>query len=118
MRLNVLVLVLVLLLPGCALTLDTTTIGVPVSLASEAGPAPAGEPFRVTKRAVYLLWGLIQTSQPSLQKELSAQLVGGKAITNVRIKVRSRLTDILITGLTLGLVVPRAVTYEGVVVNQ
>jgi hypothetical protein len=29
--------------------------------------------------------------------------------------VSSRFTDLLITGLTLGLIVPRSVTFEGVV---
>ena len=34
---------------------------------------------------------------------------------DVRIRVRSRWSDLLLSALTLGLVVPRTVTYEGVV---
>jgi hypothetical protein len=36
-------------------------------------------------------------------------------VADLRIQVRSRFTDVLITGLTLGLIVPRSVTFEGVV---
>jgi hypothetical protein len=36
-------------------------------------------------------------------------------VADLRIRVRSRFSDVLITGLTLGLVVPRSVTFEGVV---
>ena len=36
-------------------------------------------------------------------------------IADVRIRVRSRWTDVLITALTAGLIVPRTVTFEGVV---
>jgi hypothetical protein len=64
------------------------------------------------------LWGLVRFSQPSLRKTLAAQLVGGKEVANVRIRVRSKFSDLLITGLTLGLVVPRAVTIEGVIVER
>jgi hypothetical protein len=46
---------------------------------------------------------------------LAAQLGGGSGVADLRIRVRSRWSDILITGLTLGLIVPRSVTFEGVV---
>ena len=39
-------------------------------------------------------------------------------IANLKITTRSRWSDMLITGLTLGLLVPRTVVYEGVVVNR
>lgn len=102
---------------GCSLTLDATNLGVPASLASAAGaPAPA-DSFSVTSRAVYGFWGVVKFSQPSLRKALAAQLVGGKAVTNVRVRVRSKFSDLLITALTLGLVIPRAVTIEGAIVE-
>ena len=46
---------------------------------------------------------------------LATQLVGGKSVTNVKISIFSKWSDILITALTLGVVVPRTVTFEGVV---
>jgi hypothetical protein len=103
---------------GCSMTLDASHLGVPAALASGAGTATEGNTFSVTSRAVYGLWGLAKFSEPSLQKALASQLVGGKEITNVRVRVRSKLSDLLITGLTLGLIVPRAVTIEGVIVDK
>jgi hypothetical protein len=102
---------------GCAHTFDARTIGVPVTLASPAGQPPEGTRFRVTSRALYAFWGLAKIKDPSLRKALAAQLGGGSGIADLKIKVRSRWSDVLITALTAGLIVPRAVTYEGVVLK-
>lgn len=102
-------------LGGCAETFDATTLGVPASLAAPAGQPAEGTRFRVTSHAVYGLWGLASIKQPSLRKALAAQLAGGSGIADLKIKVRSRWSDVLITALTAGLIVPRAVTFEGVV---
>jgi hypothetical protein len=102
---------------GCAETFDATTLGVPVTLASPAGQQPEGTRFRVTSHAVYGFWGLARIKDPSLRKALAAQLAGGSGVADLKIKVRSRWSDILVTALTGGLIVPRAVTYEGVVLK-
>ena len=112
------VLVLALVLSGCALTLDSSHLGVPVSLAGTAQRPDSGTPFRVTKHAIYMLLGLVPVAQPNLEDVLAGQVGTGTRITNLRIKVRSRWSDLLVTGLTLGLVVPKSVTFEGVVVGQ
>lgn len=103
------------LLGGCAHTFDATTLGVPVSVASPAGQEPQGDRFSVSARSVFTFWGLLRLKEPSLRKALAAQLAGGSGVADLRIKVRSRWSDVLITGLTLGLIVPRSVTFEGVV---
>jgi hypothetical protein len=112
------VLVLTLAASGCALTFDSTRLGVPVSMA-RSGPAnpDSGISFRVTKHPVYLLAGLVPVSQPNLEDVLAGQVGAGARIENLRIRVRSRWSDLLVTALTLGLVVPRSVTFEGVVVK-
>ena len=112
------VLALALTLSGCALTLDSSHLGVPVSLAGSAQRPDSGTPFRVTKHAVYMLLGLVQVTQPNLEDVLAGQVSTGARITNLRVKVRSRWSDLLISGLTLGFVVRRSVTFEGVVVGQ
>lgn len=71
----------------------------------------------MTSRAVYALWGLAKLKEPSLRKALAAQLAGGSGVADLKIKVRSRWSDVLITALTAGLIVPRAVTFEGVVLK-
>jgi hypothetical protein len=112
-----LALLLCVSLSGCSMTFDAATLGVPVTLASPAGQPPEGSRFSVTSRAVYALWGLAKLKQPSLRKALAAQLAGGSGVADVKIKVRSRWSDILVTALTAGLIVPRAVTFEGVVLK-
>ncbi len=62
---------------GCSMTFDATRLGVPATMASAAGAPAEGQPFKVTSRAVYAFWGLAKLSEPSLQKALAAQLVGG-----------------------------------------
>jgi hypothetical protein len=111
------VLLLLSFLVGCAETFDATTLGVPVTMASPAGQQPADARFRVTSHALYGFWGLAKLKDPSLRKALAAQLAGGSGIADLKIKVRSRWTDVLVTVLTGGLIVPRAVTYEGTVLK-
>jgi hypothetical protein len=113
----VLALLLCGLLSGCAITFDARTLGVPVTLASPADQPPQGSRFTVTSRAVYALWGLAKLKEPSLRKALAAQLAGGSGVADLKIKVRSRFSDLVITVLTAGLIVPRAVTFEGVVLK-
>ena len=108
-------LVLVCLLGGCAQTFDATTLGVPATLATAAGQPPAGERFKVSSKAVFGLWGVARLKEPSIRKALAAQLVGGSGLADVKIRVRSRWSDVLFTVLTAGLIVPRTVTFEGVV---
>jgi hypothetical protein len=110
-----LVLLLAVLSSACAQSFDATGLGVPATMASAASQPPQGDRFSVTNRAVYGLWGIIKIKEPSLRKALAAQLAGGSGVADLKIKVRSRFIDVLVTGLTLGIIVPRAVTFEGVV---
>lgn len=109
-------LVLALTVSGCALTFDATDLGVPTSLAEPAQTPPQGEPFSVTKHPVFLLWGLAGASRPNAEDVLAGQAGTGARIANLKIKVRARWSDLLVTGLTAGLISPRSVTFEGVVV--
>ena len=114
------VLALALAVSGCALTLDSTHLGAPVSLAGspQEGAPDSGTAFRVTKHPTYLFAGLVPLARPNLEDVLAGQLGTGARIANLRIKVRSRWSDLLVTALTLGIVVPRSVTFEGVVVSK
>lgn len=104
-------------LSGCALTIDSVELGVPVTLSESAvDPPPAGTPFRVTRHPVYFFWGLIPAARPNAEDILAGQVGTGARLANVRITVRSRLTDVLVTVLTAGVIAPRSVTFEGVVV--
>jgi hypothetical protein len=108
-------LALACLLAGCAQTFDAAALGVPTTMASAAGQPPAGARFRLTSHAVFGLWGLAKIKEPSLRKALASQLGGGSGVADLKIRVRSRWNDVLFTILTAGLVIPRTVTFEGVV---
>jgi hypothetical protein len=107
---------LALTVSGCALTFDSTDLGVPTSLAEPAQTPPQGTPFVVTRHPVFLLWGLVPVSRPNAEDVLAGQVGTGSRIANVRIKVRSRWSDLLVTALSFGAIVPRSVTFEGIVV--
>jgi hypothetical protein len=100
---------------GCALTFDSTSLGVPVSMASAASRPAAGDTFNVRSGAVYIFWGLLPIKTPSLENTLESQLAGGRAVRDLRIEVGRRVPDLLLTVLTLGLVAPVSVTFHGVV---
>lgn len=114
-RRAVIALALICSLAGCSLSYDATTLGVPATLASPAGQPAAGDRFKVSTKAVFGLWGIARLKEPSLRKALAAQLGGGTGVADVKIRERSRWSDVLLTVLTAGLIVPRTVTFEGVV---
>jgi hypothetical protein len=65
---------------------------------------------------VFILWGLTAVSRPDAEDVLAGQAGTGARIANLRIKVRTRFPDLLVTVLTFGVFAPRSVTFEGVVV--
>lgn len=109
---------LALTVSGCAMTFEARDFGVPTSLAEPAQAPPQGTAFSVTKHPVYLLWGLAAASRPNAEDVLAGQVGTGARIANLRIKVRARWSDLLVTVLTAGVVSPRSVTFEGVVVSD
>ena len=102
---------------GCAQTFDATTLGVPATLAADNVAAPQGTAFKVNAKALWAAWGLLPVSRPMLQKTLAAQLVGGKSVANVRIHTHTSILDGIITLGTFGVLSPRSVSYEGVIVE-
>ena len=109
-----LALALVLGAGACTQKFDAATLGVPVSMAPPADTTGAVA-FRSSGKSVHLLFGLFTISQANLQKALARQLVGGQQVSGVKITTKSRWFDVLLTGITLGVVVPRTVIFEGVV---
>ena len=67
---------------------------------------------------MHAFWGVVQLKEARLDRALASQLVGGNEIAQLKIRTKSRWTDLLITGLTLGIVAPKTVIYEGVVVGR
>jgi protein-S-isoprenylcysteine O-methyltransferase Ste14 len=103
---------------GCALTFDSTHLGVPVTMAGDARAPANGTPFYVTRHPVFVGWGLFTIGRPRLEDVLAGQVGIASGVAELRIRLRARWSDLLITGLTAGLVSPRSVTFEGVVVGS
>jgi hypothetical protein len=102
---------------GCAHTFDASTVGVEATMASPAATPAQGEPFVIHKKATFFFWGVIPGARPSLADVLNAQATSTNRVADLRIRVRSSFADMLVTVLTAGLIVPRSVTYEGVIVS-
>jgi hypothetical protein len=113
-----LALLLLLAAPACTQSFDSTTLGVPVTMAAAPGEAVSGQQFKTRSHTMHAFFGLITLSQASLQKALARQLVGGQQVAQLKIKSTSRWSDVLFTVLTAGLLVPRTVTYEGVIIGR
>ena len=103
---------------GCAASFDSSHLGINVTMAEPAQAPAAGATFRVTKHPVYLIMGLLPVGQTKLDDLLAGQAGAGASIASLKIHVRSRWSDVLFTVITAGLVAPRTVTYEGVVVGR
>lgn len=104
-------------LAGCALSFDARSLGVNATMAAPAGRVVEGDSFAVSQRAIHVFWGLAPARVPSLQNVLAGQLAGAGGVANLRIRVRRRLSDLVFTALTLGVLTSTTVTFEGVVVR-
>ena len=105
-------------LSACSMTFDGSKLGVPVTMGSKAGAPAKGQPFKVSSGSLWVLWGAVPVKKPSLREPLGSQLVGGQSIEDVKITVGSRWYDVLVSVVTLGLITPRTVTLEGVIVGD
>ena len=103
---------------GCASTFDASHLGVIATMAEPAQPQPVGNQFTITRHPVYLIWGMFPMGGANLEDLLAGQLGKNASIASLKIHVRSRWSDVFFTLITAGLVAPRTVTYEGVVVGK
>lgn len=103
---------------ACGHTFDASTLGVEATMASPASAPAQGEAFVINKKAMFFFWGAVRGSQPSLQDALASQVTSLQRVADLRVRVRSSFSDLFFTIITAGLVVPRSVTYEGIVVGQ
>ena len=102
---------------GCAYSFGTKTLGVPVQMAEPMAQGVAGDTFHVTVKAVHVFWGLAVAKDPALQPALQNQLGTGTAVHNLTIHARKRWSDVLVTLMTVGIVSPTSVTYNGIITH-
>jgi hypothetical protein len=112
-----LLLFLVVCTTACVETFDARTLGTRTSLSARAVEQPQGEAFKITRTTIFLFWGIGAASPPSLDRLLASQITGDAEISNLRVTSRARFSDVLVSVFTAFLVVPRGITYEGVIVH-
>jgi hypothetical protein len=105
------------LLGACAMSFNTRTLGVPVSMAEPLAAAVPGDSFAVSSKAIHVFWGLGAAKTPNLQQALAAQLGTATGVHNLSIRAHKNLSDVLITVLTVGIVSPTSVTFSGVLTH-
>lgn len=103
---------------GCASKFDASHLGVTATMAEPALPQPVGNQFKITRHPVYLIWGMFSMGGANMEDLLAGQLGKNASIANLKIHVRSRWSDVFFTVITAGIVAPRSVTYEGIVVGK
>lgn len=84
-------------------------------MASPAAEPAVGDTFRITQKATHLFWGLYESRGANLRSALATQLGGGSGVANLRVRTWHKWSDIAATVLTLGIVAPTSVTFEGVI---
>ncbi len=94
---------------------NARSLGVPVTMAEPLAQPVVGDTFHVTVRATHLFWGLATVREANLQHVLGNQLGPGAGVRNLSIRARKRWSDLLLTGLTLGVLSTTAVTFDGVI---
>lgn len=112
-----LTLALALPLAGCAMQFSSRSLGVPVTMAEPEGQTVPGDTFNVTTKAVHLFWGLAPAKQPNLQQLLAGQLGAGASVHSLVIRTHKSFSDVVFTGITLGLISPTSVSFRGVIAH-
>lgn len=100
---------------GCAMQYSARSLGVPVTMAEPLAQPVPGDSFSVTLHTLHFFWGLAPGRMPSLQQALAGQLGTGGGVHSLTIRSRKRLSDVIFTVVTVGLISPTSVTFQGVV---
>jgi hypothetical protein len=103
------------LVAGCAMQYSARSLGVPVTMAEPLAQPVPGDSFNITVHAVHYFWGLAPGRVPTLQHALAGQLGTGGGVHSLTIRSRKRLSDVIFTVVSLGLISPTSVTFQGVV---
>lgn len=73
--------------------------------------------FSETQGTTYLFWGIVSPAPVDPEQVLAPYLRGGSRISNLTISSHHSFTDALVMFLTLGIVDPLTIRYEGDVVG-
>jgi len=108
---SVFALALVIVVTGCATLPLESNMGKPVSMTDMKG-APA-QTFEVQRKAVWLFWGLMDFSLPTVDEVVGPAAADHAGVQNLKITTETDVIDFIVASLTSGIVVLQTVTIEG-----
>lgn len=108
---SIIVLTFLIAFVGCATLPLESNIDKPVNM-TKVKDEKAGV-FVSNNRALWLFWGAIPLSVPTVDGVLSAQVPGHAGVQNLKITTESGFIDLVVTFLTQGILTMRPVTIQG-----
>ena len=98
---------------GCATLPMESNLKKPMSMTMiEDNPTRTKE-FFAEEKAIWLFWGLIDLSLPAFDEVIGPEIADHAGVQNLKITTQSTFIDVVVTGLTDGIVTMRTVTIEG-----
>jgi hypothetical protein len=114
-KMKVLMVVMILLiavsLVGCSILPLESNLQKPVAMTkmSDSG----GTDFVVTKQALWLFWGLMPISVPKIDEVIGPKIADHEGIQNLKITTQLGFIDIVISGITGGVLTSQTVIIQG-----
>lgn len=102
---------LVIVIAGCAHLPMKSELRKPISMTDMQEEYI--RKFDVTQRAVWLLWGLVPLSIPTVDGVVGPHVADNIGVQNLEIKTKTSFVDGIITILTDGIITVRTVTIKG-----
>jgi hypothetical protein len=97
---------------GCAVLRVEADTSKPVLL-NNPERLPTRYHFRAEGSHAFFLWGLVGNDNKAVNDAILKELGDSRGIVNLKVTKYSSFLDLLISGVTLGLVSPRSFTLEG-----
>ena len=104
-------LALVVVIAGCATIPMESNLGKPVSMTDMKGTS--GQAFASTSKAIWLFWGLVPLSVPTVDQVVEPAAAGHAGVENLKITTEDDALDVIAWMLTEGILTMRTVTIEG-----
>lgn len=96
---------------GCATIKMESDLEKPVSMTSMRG-TPVRD-FVVNTRAIWLFWGLVDLSVPEFDQMIGPYAADRAGIQKLEIKTQYGFLDLVVTGLTDGIITMRTIKIQG-----
>lgn len=106
-------LAVIIAVAGCATLPMESNLKKPVSMTTIENNPTRTKEFFAEGRAIWLFWGLIDLSLPAFDEVIGPEIADHAGVQNLKITTQSTFIDVVVTGLTDGIVTMRTVTIEG-----